>query len=307
MAFVLVADESGYDGRESPYAVLAGVVVELRRIWPLITAIQQLEVEHFGARLTKGTAEFKAKKLLKAKTFKFAGQKPDFARADRRVLVQEFLHYGELARQGQSHPPPTKGHFTALGQAKLSFVDDVLKLCRDQRVQVVASVLPPDAPRPSANSFLRKDYAYLFESFYNILDEAPLARHGLIVFDELDHTQCHLLVSQMDHYFKETAKGKLRASRILPEPLFVHSELTTLVQVADLVAYIISWGFRLPRMDRAARPELAPFAKHVKALRHRYKRTERWSVSYITDLRPRAQKKEKAEPSLRQTKPPSTP
>jgi hypothetical protein len=51
-----------------------------------------------------------------------------------------------------------------------------------------------------------------------------------------------VLTDQMAVYFRETKFGKARASRIVPEPLFAHSELTTGVQVADLAAYVLSWN-----------------------------------------------------------------
>ena len=50
------------------------------------------------------------------------------------------------------------------------------------------------------------------------------------------------------------AVGRHRASRIIPEPFFAHSDLTTGVQIADLVAYVISWGFRTPRMIKPRTP-----------------------------------------------------
>ncbi len=63
---------------------------------------------------------------------------------------------------------------------------------------------------------------------------------GIVVFDELEKSQSHVLINQMAEYFVRTANGRLRASRILPEPLFVHGELTSLVQVADIAVYVIS-------------------------------------------------------------------
>jgi hypothetical protein len=50
---------------------------------------------------------------------------------------------------------------------------------------------------------------------------------------------------------------------IIPEPFFVHSGLTSLVQLADIIAYVVSWGVRLPHMTEPGRPELAELAKHV--------------------------------------------
>ncbi len=54
---------------------------------------------------------------------------------------------------------------------------------------------------------------------------------GLIVFDELERTFCRRLLNQMEYYFLNTYKGRQRSSRIVPEPFFVHSDLTTAVQI----------------------------------------------------------------------------
>jgi Protein of unknown function (DUF3800) len=45
----------------------------------------------------------------------------------------------------------------------------------------------------------------------------------------------------------------------IPEPFFVHSDLTTGIQIADLIAYCLSWAYRLAGMSEPARAELAPY------------------------------------------------
>ena len=144
---------------------------------------------------------------------------------------------------------------------------------------------------------LRKDYAYLFERFYHFLEGASTSHeHGIVVFDELEHSQSHILINQMSEYFKHTKKGQLRASRVLPEPMFVHSDLTSLIQVADLIVYIISWGVRVKGMDRPSRNELSSLAESVRYLRYRTlvendgSSFEHWSFVYINDLRPRGER-----------------
>lgn len=112
------------------------------------------------------------------------------------------------------------------------------------------------------------------------------------MFDELEKTKSHLLVEQAHRYFKETATGRHRATLIIPEPFFVHSDLTTGVQIADLVAYCMSWALRLTKMTKPAREELKPYIDQITKLRHKAVRQkmgnptfEIWSVSYIRDLR----------------------
>ncbi|MCY4461966.1 MAG: DUF3800 domain-containing protein [Albidovulum sp.] len=114
---------------------------------------------------------------------------------------------------------------------------------------------------------LRKDYAYLFERFFYFLNSHDDDPMGYIVFDELDKSASRVLLKQVGKYFLSTEKGKIRSRLIIPEPFFVHSDLTTMVQVADLVAYIISWGVRLRYMDEPKRHELSRLACSVIKLR----------------------------------------
>ncbi len=101
-------------------------------------------------------------------------------------------------------------------------------------------------------------------------------------------------MGQMDNYFKRTAKGRQRASQIIPEPFFVHSDLTTGIQLADIVAYVISWGLRLEGRIEPKRPELKEFADQVVRLRARAVREVGgnpnypiWGFAIIPDLRSR--------------------
>jgi hypothetical protein len=285
MAYFLFIDESGQDRRESPYEVLAGVAVKDQDLWKLIQALRDAELRHFGMRYTADRGELKAKKLLKAKTFRLAAQLPPITPEERRVLAMRCLTDG--AGAGRSE-------LTALAQAKLAYVADALEICARFRCRAFASLIPAAAPRPSGADFLRKDYAYLFERYFYFLQDSDREALGLVVFDELERIQSHLLIEQMNRYFQETWKGRRRASQIIPEPFFVHSELTTGVQLADLVAYILSWGFRLPLMAEPARAELKGLVDRVCQLRHAAVREKMgnpqfviWSFALINDLRAR--------------------
>lgn len=285
MAYFLFIDESGQDRRESPYEVLAGVAVKDQELWNLIQALRDAELRHFGVRYTADRGELKAKKLLKAKTFRLAAQLPPIEPDERRELAAACLANGANAGRWQ---------LTALAQAKLAYVEEALEICARFRCRAFASVIPADAPRPAGMEFLRKDYAYLFERYFYFLEDTDREALGLVVFDELERIQSHLLIEQMNRYFQATWKGRTRASQIIPEPFFVHSELTTGVQIADLVAYILSWGFRLPGMAEPAREELNGLVDRVCQLRHRAIRERMgnpqfviWSFALINDLRAR--------------------
>ncbi len=287
MAHFLFIDESGYDSGRSPYGVLGGVAIEDRDVWNLIKAMQDAELRYFGTRYSVGQAELKAKKLISPQVFRQAALAEEMAFPERTELAKRCLERGAGA-------PPRA--ITALAQAKLEYVREVLEICSRFRCRAFASVVDKDSPSPGTDH-LRKDYAYLFERFFYFLEDMGPDAFGVAVFDELEKIQSHLLVSQMDSYFKRTIRGRQRAGRILPEPLFVHSDLTTGVQLADLVAYILSWGWRLRSMTRPARPELAGFAAQICQLRHRAVREVAgnplftiWSFAFITDLRPQAER-----------------
>lgn len=285
MAYFLFIDESGQDRHESPYEVLAGIAIQDRDLWNFIKAVQDAEVRFFGKRYSSGSDELKARKLLKRKVFRLAAQLEPIAAPERTQMALNCLDYG---------PTATRGQITALAQAKLAYVKEIFEICSRFRCKAFASIVESGAPRPDSKEHLRKDYIYLFERFFYFLEDADPDHSGIVVFDELEKSQSHVLVSQMDSYFKKTAKGQQRSGLIVPEPFFVHSDLTTGIQIADLVAYVISWGLRFPAMSEDRREELEEFAQRVKGLQAFSRRDIDGNPDFlvrgyalINDLRPR--------------------
>lgn len=288
MAYLLFVDESGHDHRQSPYEVLAGIAVHDTQLWDWVCAIQDAELEIFGVRISEDRRELKAKALLKRKTFRLAAQLGAIPAAERAVLATAAFTDGTLV---------TREQLTALAQAKLAFVARVLELCGRYGVRCFASIVLPSAAW-SAGTALRKDYAYLFQRFFHFVDDHPPHERGLIVFDEQDRSRSYVLINQMAKYFRQTATGRARSSRIVPEPFFVHSGLTTGIQVADIVSYVVSWNVRVGSMRAPARTALDPFGQQVLGLRSRpisgrdvqgneYRVR---SFAVIDDLRPRSER-----------------
>lgn len=283
MSWALFIDESGQDRRHSPYEVLAELAVEDRRIWPLIRQLSDAQQHHFGMRLFEAYGrEAKAQKLLDRRTFRHAAQMPTMPLNERARLACELLMDGQDV---------TRERLTALGQAKIAYCRFALELARNHGAQAFATIVPRDAPRPADAGSLRKDYAFLFERLYYFLNSLQGDPMGYLVFDELDRSQSHILLGQVSSYFIRTANGRTRSRLIIPEPFFVHSDLTTLVQLADIVAYVVSWGVRLTGMAAPARAELAGLARRVADLRFQ-RETESgeriWGFKLIRDLRPSA-------------------
>jgi hypothetical protein len=292
VAWFLFIDESGHDRVRSPYEVLAGIAIQDRDLWNLVNALHAAEIENFGRRYSAGPAELKGTKLLKTKVYQHANLNVP-------VSASEVVPFAKSALDDG----PTAGikELKALAIAKLAYVRSVFDICARFRCKAFASIVETDA-LPTAGGGLRKDYGYLFERFFYFLEDGRPQEHGIIVFDELEKTKSHLLIEQTHRYFKETAVGRHRSSLIVPEPFFVHSDLTTGVQIADLVAYCVSWGFRLPRMWKPKREELSGFAEQIAGLRYRTTRDrmgnpnfEIWSFAHITDLRTNVERDEELE------------
>jgi len=269
------------------------VAVEDRDLWNLVQAIQDSEVKHFGCRYSLGRDELKGKKLLKRKTYRLASQLPPIPQEERSILARQCLEGGSAAGKRQ---------ITALAQSKLAYISDVLDICARFRCKAFASIVSPDAPSLASTDYLRKDYSYLFERFYYFLEDTNPTASGIVVFDELEKSRSHILLGQMDRYFKYTYNGRRRSGQIIPEPFFVHSDLTTGIQIADLVAYLVSWGFRTRDMSRPRRDELIDLVNRVCSLRHRAVREVGdnpsfviWSFAVIADLRARDQLTDMAE------------
>ena len=295
---LLFIDESGQDHQGAPYEVLAGVVIREQDLWNLVQAIQSLEMEIFGVRLAEVGVEIKGKKLLKNKVFRHAEQMEEIDDLeDRRALCAEFLRKGHREAMGGALEPRSKREFTAYGQSVLAFVRRIYDLCASYRVKVFASVVEPTAPR-LASDFLRKDYSYLFERFFYCLEDTNPTEMGIVVFDELEKAQCRILIGQMERYFATTGRGYIRSARIIPEPFFVHSDLTTAIQLADIVAYSVNWGVRLNRMTKPIRPDMEEFGQYAFDLRYVGTRQDEesgqrrpvYGITYIDDLRPRRER-----------------
>ncbi|MCQ8240542.1 DUF3800 domain-containing protein [Rhizosaccharibacter radicis] len=280
MAYFLFVDESGQDHKASPYEVLAGIAVHDRDMGRLSQEARQLELRHFGRRYAGGENEVKGKVLLKKKVFQHVNLNCLVSPDEVVSLAKAALDDGRNARIRE---------LKALGLAKVAFVKDIFELCHKCHCKVFASIIETDAPN-TATTGLRKDYAYLFERFYYYLKDKK-DEQGIIVFDELEKSKSHILVDQMHQYFVNTSTGKQRSGKIVPEPFFVHSHLTTGVQFADLAAYVISWGLRLPKMNKPARQELEVFSRQVSGMRvnlqAKRNRQSFWisSFAHISDLR----------------------
>jgi hypothetical protein len=281
MAYFVFVDESGIDKRDSVYEVLCGVAIEDRDLWNIISALKHLEIQILGTKYRTQHREIKGRKFLKRKTFIHAQYFNDITSEERTALSKKCIENGGMA---------TKREQCALALAKLEYVRQALRICSQYRLKVFGAICSESIRETDkySNELLRRDYVYFLERIYYYLEDRNRQDQGIIVFDELEKSESHILVSQIENYFKKTFKGQQRANLIIPEPFFVHSDLTTGIQMADIIAYIILWGLRLNGMTEPRRTELEEFVDLIKPLRYRTLRDtenipnmEIWSIVYV--------------------------
>ncbi|MEK7950526.1 DUF3800 domain-containing protein [Luteolibacter soli] len=259
-------DESGINESHAPCEVLCGVAVHEATLWNLVERIHHLELEHFGTTLSAVDVEYKGKVLLKNKRFDLAAQKGPIEKNRRRDLARTLLTESHAQKLNGITRPPKGDELTAYSQAVLAFVTRLLKECQRFNLKAFGAIVARGAPKPLTSRFLRKDYRYLFERFSKHVESQEDDQQGVLVFDESETRQSQRLLNEIRDYCRETMAGHRLTGRIIPLPFFVHSHLTPVIQVADICAYIISWGVRVGRMKEPAREELAPLARLVRAL-----------------------------------------
>lgn len=300
---LLFIDESGFDHSGTPCEVLAGVAVAEDCLWNLVRAVRGAERDLFGDYLrTFLVAERKAKRLLKTKRFRSANRNVQISPEELVPLAHSALFKGKVAReQGLARDGTTERELVAYSRQVLRFVHEVLNIAAGFNVQVFATMVDPNSPRPPRGK-LRLDYIRLFERYFYFLETYPPKERGLVVFDELDKSLAHGLVQQMAAYFLGHPNGQYQSSRIVPEPFFVHSDLTTGIFLADLTAYILGWGWRLQRMPQPMRAELQPYSAKLHDMQFhgqkpRADRAGTWplhGITYLDDLRSQTEREDAA-------------
>lgn len=254
MSYLLFLDESGHDHRKLPYEVHGGIAIHAKKLWAFVQAIRSLEQSCFGDALHNYGSEIKGSKLLDKDRFKFAAQGDKLDDLARRKYATSFLG------KGQQKQSPTRVEFTAYGQACLMMARGIFSLLSAHDAKVFAVAIPKGVTKPAtmeAQEYLRKDLVFLLQRFFYLVDSEDEA--GLLVMDETEKLEDRRLVRRLEQYFTRTTKGQNRASRIVPTPFFVASDMAYPVQVADLCIYSLNWGFRIPAlgMDAPVRQEIA--------------------------------------------------
>lgn len=263
---IFFLDESGHDLQEAPYEVRAAVAVPDGTLWELLQEMLDLEKTHFGMPLGEVGGELKGKKLLSKKRFKHAKQCGLLTADYRRNLVRAFLQRGAIAKQRKENLVPQSHELAAYAQAGHAYVRDALNAARRRQCKAFAAIVDKFAQKPSNKVFLRKDYRYLLDRFSRHTKSISEYETGLMVFDQTEVSDSRRLLRQMESYANETLTGYRMTRQLVPAPFFVDSRLTPVVQLADLVAYIVNWNVRFGKAVADSREELREFGKIVREM-----------------------------------------
>jgi len=241
--------------------------------------------------------ELKGKDMLSRKTFRKASRATQFfPPGERKRLIDQLI-----GKHVERIPQTTNvEEYAAWSQAKIEYANQLLYLCVEQGLKVFGTLFPRGTPRPEPEEmegYLGKEVTFLLQRFYEYLKGLGGNPTGLLVMDELERSQCKKSLRALASYFSKTQRGQEWAKIIVPEPFYVHSELTTMIQVADLVAYVINWAYRTGPIQEPARPELDDYGRLVRQMVFPLDFTDdegvrrtMWSVHLIEDLRPSAER-----------------
>lgn len=252
MSYLLFMDESGHDHKIMPYEVRGGICVHSRRVAPLLKDIEKLELRIFGCHLSEFQTEIKGSKLLNAERFRWANQGTRLPEQERQKGCRRFL------TAHLEHRAPTRTDFTAYGQACIQMVDAILELLAKYKVQIIASCIKKGVQKPKSfefEHFLRKDHQYLLERFACLLKKCK--EDGIIIMDQVEKVIDKKFSRQVKSFLSYSNFGITLRSHIVPEPLFIESDISSLIQIADICIYIINTGYRKSKsMTESARLEI---------------------------------------------------
>ena len=266
------------DGQASgPYAVLTGIAIEDAHVWNLARKVNEAHLQYFGAPLTVGLGlNTSLDILLGVRVYESVGSRPNKSpgasdKTDR------------LGESGAS------AYDSASSTAKIAYCEHVLSMANDFQTAAIAIFTLPDSGALPTPGRLRKDYAYLVERFYAFLSGAGQFEMGLLMLESSSFDRSIGNVRDLLDYFKNTTNGRVRAQRIVPEPVYVNAHLGAISHIATLFSYVASWGVRLPGMDKDRRPELSSLVKACNTMRFSYlaeNGKKDWSFKYLADLKP---------------------
>lgn len=155
--------------------------------------------------------------------------------------------------------------------AKRVYADSVMDLIRNLDVTIFAMVMErPDTPIYRGVDHLQTQHRWILERVAALIERKETKRMATLVFDGRDASENVRLDKCFSNFLFRSAAGQAM-TRIVPGVLFVDSEITPGIKLADFCAYIlrIYYERRLDRQDPRGDPYLTTIKRYAEIIRQK--------------------------------------
>ena len=154
---------------------------------------------------------------------------------------------------------------------KREYADSVMDLIRNLDVTIFAMVMErPDKPIYRRGDRLQTQHRWLLERVDVLIERKETGRMATVVFDGRDPSENVRLDKCFSNFLFRSAEGKAM-TRIVPGVLFVDSEITPGIKLADFCAYILRVYYEegLDRQEPRGDPYLAMIKRYAEIIRQK--------------------------------------
>lgn len=154
---------------------------------------------------------------------------------------------------------------------KREYAESVMDLIRNLDVTIFAMVMErPDKPIYRGEDRLQTQHQWLLERVDALIERKETGRMATVVFDGRDPSENVRLDKCFSNFLFRSAAGKAM-TRIVPGVLFVDSEITPGIKLADFCAYILRVYYErgLDRQEPRGDPYLAMIRRYAEIVRQK--------------------------------------
>lgn len=155
--------------------------------------------------------------------------------------------------------------------AKRVYADAVMDLIRNLDVTIFAMVMErPDRPIYRREDKLQTQHRWILERVDALIERKETGRMATLVFDGRDRSENVRLDKCFSNFLFRSAEGRAM-TRIVPGVLFVDSEITPGIKLADFCAYILRVYYEhgMDRQDPRGDPYLATIKRYAEIIRQK--------------------------------------
>lgn len=233
MSWLLFIDESGHDRKKLPYEVRGGIAIHASKLnSAILTTKDAISTLYGGQFLEKG--EIKGSGLLKPKNFAHAKNLDHTFSAERVKQLTVDLLTDPIANSKMQN-------IAAYGNSSICLAKESFGILQKHNAKLFCTIVSKNSPLILENG-LRMDFIKLIEKFSQFLEKQN--EYGVLVMDQVENSQDKKLSNCIEELFRQQ-RSKFR--KVVSAPIFVSSDLTLGVQLADLCIYAVNNGAFKPK------------------------------------------------------------